>query len=431
MSTRFATNHRPYCVGKWMPSDQAVLRQWLEKIHALAREPRPLLPAVEQLKRLIETDPTAFMLFHQMFDQVPEWRKNDPSGQPQVRDYQHMLELFNVIMTRAPEYSDSGLVGFPFNAILDYSMDTEGGWTAFLNDKINASLRAMLNEWAIYLASAASADVLTRQAPSGWFCDAALAEYRKTLFGLAFEEAFVCDPQAEHFGFRSWDDFFTRRFRPGIRPVADKDDGGVIVNACESTPYNSQEKVQPHDVFWAKKQLYAVNFMLANDPLARNFHNGTIYQAFLSALSYHRWQAPVAGQIVKTQLIPGTYYSEIMTRKPDEAGPNNSQGYISEIATRAVIYIQADDPRIGLMAFVAIGMAEVSTCDIRVYQGQHVDKGDELGMFHFGGSTHCLLFRPQTKLRFEPKVLEEIDDFKHGKNTANIPVCSKIATVVD
>ena len=26
--------------------------------------------------------------------------------------------------------------------------------------------------------------------------------------------------------------------------------------------------------------------------------------------------------------------------------------------------------------------------------GQHVDKGPELGYFQFGGSTHCLVFRP-------------------------------------
>jgi len=36
--------------------------------------------------------------------------------------------------------------------------------------------------------------------------------------------------------------------------------------------------------------------------------------------------------------------------------------------------------KIGMMC-VVIGMAEVSTCDIRVYEGQHVTKGKEGGMF--------------------------------------------------
>ena len=34
--------------------------------------------------------------------------------------------------------------------------------------------------------------------------------------------------------------------------------------------------------------------------------------------------------------------------------------------------------------------------EITVYQGQHVEKGDQLGMFHFGGSTHFLMFRPKS-----------------------------------
>ena len=51
---------------------------------------------------------------------------------------------------------------------------------------------------------------------------------------------------------------------------------------------------------------------------------------------------------------------------------------------------------IGLVAFVPIGMVEVSSCmiDPKVTPGFHVGKGEELGYFQFGGSTHCLVFRP-------------------------------------
>jgi phosphatidylserine decarboxylase len=58
------------------------------------------------------------------------------------------------------------------------------------------------------------------------------------------------------------------------------------------------------------------------------------------------------------------------------------------------VLIQADNPAIGLMAFTAVGMSDVSSCIIGVQPGQHVGKGDELGYFQFGGSTHCLVFRP-------------------------------------
>ena len=53
------------------------------------------------------------------------------------------------------------------------------------------------------------------------------------------------------------------------------------------------------------------------------------------------------------------------------------------------------------MCVIFVGMAEVSSNDITVREGQHVKKGDQLGMFHFGGSTHCLIFRPHVKLKFD------------------------------
>ena len=61
-----------------------------------------------------------------MFSQVPNKPpyNNDPSGKPQVRDYIHMLQLINHVMTNAPEFNKSGLVGFPINAILDWPMGT-------------------------------------------------------------------------------------------------------------------------------------------------------------------------------------------------------------------------------------------------------------------------------------------------------------------
>ncbi len=188
--------------------------------------------------------------------------------------------------------------------------------------------------------------------------------------------------------------------------------------------------MKARDRFWIKAQPYSVLHMLADDALAPQFVGGTIYQAFLSAFSYHRWHSPVGGTVVKAYVVPGTYYSEVRafgidpppaaaaeeredgdgnvdaeeeveTTRPDVAAPNDSQGYITEVATRALVFIEADNSDIGLMCFMAVGMAEVSTCDIGVKKGQRVKKGEELGMFHFGGSTHCLLFRPSVEVVFD------------------------------
>ena len=66
------------------------------------------------------------------------------------------------------------------------------------------------------------------------------------------------------------------------------------------------------------------------------------------------------------------------------------------MATRAVIVLDADNAAIGRVALMAVGMVDVSTCKIgpHVVPGAHLDKGDELGNFAFGGSTACLVFGP-------------------------------------
>ncbi|MDD4736365.1 MAG: phosphatidylserine decarboxylase family protein [Kiritimatiellae bacterium] len=380
----------------------------------------PLLPVIQEFKDLIESDPEIYMLFHQMFTQLP--RKApfaaDPTGKSQIRDYQHMLQLMNQVMTRAPEFNKTGLVGFPINAILDWPMGTPAGTVAFLNPKVNRQLKKMLSHWAVFLGSANSCYVLSDDPESGWFGRDAQAAMP------TFVEDFVCDPSKAYYGFTSWDDFFTRVFREGRRPVAEPENDSVIANACESAPYRIARGVKLEDQFWIKAQPYSLRHMLADDPLAGLFAGGTVYQAFLSALSYHRWHTPVSGTIVKTTLLDGSYYAEAISEGYDPAGPNDSQAYITEVAARALIFIESDNPAIGLMCVMFVGMAEVSSNEITVYEGQHVSKGDQLGMFHFGGSTHCLIFRPQVNLEFD------MHGQTPGLESSNIPVRSRIATVV-
>ena len=37
-------------------------------------------------------------------------------------------------------------------------------------------------------------------------------------------------------------------------------------------------------------------------------------------------------------------------------------------------------------------MLERGSCEAMVSTGQTVQKGEEIGMFHYGGSTHCIVF---------------------------------------
>lgn len=411
----------PYRVGKWLPSDRNHLNLWLADLKRETEgDPLPLHPTIKDFQTLIETDPEVYMFFHQMFDDLPNdpYYREDPTGAPQVRDYRTMLRMMNRVLTSAPEFNTSGLVGFPINAILDWPMGTRGGFAAFLNDKVNAKLKAILNAWGEFLTTPASASVLN-ETENGWFGPAA------RLAMPTFADDFVCDPARPHWGFTSWDDFFTRVFRPGRRPIAASGDDSVIVNACESAPYRIARGVRALDQFWMKGQPYSLSHMFGNAPVHREFVGGTIYQAFLSALSYHRWHAPVSGKIVETGQIDGSYYSETPAVFLDPSAPNESQGYITEVAARAYIIIDADNPKIGRMGFMAVGMAEVSTCEIdkKLQPGYHVAKGEEIGMFHFGGSTHCLFFRPDVKIDFD------LGGQTPGLDATNIKLLSALAKV--
>jgi len=415
-----AKTSSPYSVGQWLPSDQLVFDQWLAKlVEGTESVDEPLLPVIQEFKDLIEEDPQLYMLFNQMFEQIPDTPSfsKDPTGKPQITNYQQMLQVLNRMLTRAPEFNKTGLVGFPINAIIDWPMGTPAGTTLFLNEKVNRQLKRILDKWGVFLGSAESRYVLNDNPERGWFGRDAKAAMPD------FVADVICDPDLPYFGFTSWDNFFTREFRAGRRPVASPDDDAVIANACESAPYRIKRDVKLVDRFWIKAQPYSLQHMLAMDPLAGQFAGGTVYQAFLSALSYHRWHSPVSGRIVKTRLVDGSYYAEALSEGYDPAGPNDSQGYITQVASRALIFIEADNPDIGLMAVMFVGMAEVSSTEITVFEGQHVKKGDQLGMFHFGGSTHCLIFRPGVNLQFD------MHGQTPGLHSENIPLKARIATV--
>lgn len=412
---------------------------------------------IKEFKQVIEDDSRIYMLMQSMFDEVPKKKpySKDPTGGKQVvwqwqsslhmykliisqRDVEHMLALFNHLMTSAPTWNDNsekvGMVGLPIQAVLDWPMGTPSGFTVFQDPKINKMLKKVLNVWGDYLRTPDSAKQALHTGGTGWFNptgkkDLEVVANKAGGGDETFEKLFVCDPSADSFGFKCWDDFFTRLFREGVRPVAGPDDDSIIANACESKPYNVAYDVKLRDKFWNKGQPYSVRDMLGHDELAEKFSGGTVYQAFLSALSYHRWHAPVSGKVVKTVLLDGTYYSEPLweglgdvdkqSAEIDKASEATCQGYLAHMAARAVIYFEADNPKIGLMAFVGIGMDEVSTCDITVKEGQHVKKGEQIGMFHFGGSTHCLLFNSAAKVR----------DFPKPGREANVPVRSQVAVV--
>lgn len=380
--------------GRWLPAKEEVVVKFRTDLAAHAKKQgveTALVPPVQALATLVNTTPILRMYFTQAIDQAIA--AGYTLGYSTIDE---LMLMINALMTYAPPFDTSELVGCPLNALLDWPMCMPAGYALFRSVELNAALKAVLQYWCAFLSGPDSRGFLNTTPPTGWFCPEAI--------GYTNMQEFVYDDTQPYWGFSSWNDFFTREFKPGERPVASPSDNKVIVSACEATPYNIQNNVQLTDSFWIKSQPYSLQDMLTADSgLADQFVGGDVYQAFLSAYNYHRWHAPVSGTIIKAFLVDGTYYSDVESAGPDPAGPNDSQGYITEVAARAVIVIDCDDETVGNVACVFVGMAEISSCILEINEGQHVSKGDEIGYFQYGGSTHCLIFEPGVIQSFVPQ----------------------------
>ena len=384
----------------WLPYEDDGLRKWhdtiREEIDRNRGRERHLV--IQEFQQLIESDPIVRMYLTEMLREIPEkYRDYHP------RDLEDYLEQLNAVLRVAPPYIAPGhgqataLVGTPFSAILIWTMGTPSGFAAYRNPKVNAIFRKLLCVWAGFLDSADSRYVLN-DSPSGWQSAEAMNQLRM--------DDYRHDPDAPYWGFSSWNDFFTREVREGVRPIAAPDDHKTIVAGCDSTVYKIGRNVSARSEFWIKSQPYSLSDMLDGEHVDE-FAGGDVWQAFLSPFNYHRWHSPVTGTIRKAYVKEGLYFSQATSEGQDPTDQDRSEGYLTHVQTRAIFFIEADDPAIGLVCVMPVGMVEISSCVIaeEMRPGARVEKGQEIGYFQFGGSTHCVLFRPGVIQEF--RVTEE------------------------
>ncbi|KAL4069196.1 Phophatidylserine decarboxylase-domain-containing protein [Scleroderma citrinum] len=401
-------------IGVWIVHQPSVLDDWTHnQLSVLYAQPDcgthestqnvQFAPVIQEFQQLIESDPEIFMCFNKMFNEV----RRPKDDLDHVKDYKELMGVLNQILDQAPQFGgvNNLVMGVPIYAVLAPFCNTPSGYTAFTNPKVNAHFHKFFDVWTRFLVSPASRYVLTT-GQKCWFSHEALDIMAQRL-GSSFYDTWICrdDDPEKHYGFTSWDDFFTRQFRPGMRDVVAPENPNLITSACEASVHVIQPNVQALDTFWIKGHSYSLSHMFNHDPLTPQFVGGTVYQGILSSLDYHRWHSPVDGVVKKAYLIPGTYYAARLDSDPDPDVVSRSQDFVTAVATRALIFIESDNPAIGLMCFVAVGLGEVSTCEITVKVGARLKKGDHMGAFHFGGSTHCLVFCPQTHLRVFPHVV--------------------------
>ncbi|KIO14490.1 hypothetical protein M404DRAFT_85235, partial [Pisolithus tinctorius Marx 270] len=370
-----------------------------------------LAPVVQDFKNFIEGDGAVYTAFREMFRQAAA----STAAGAAIEDYEELMEVIDATLMVAPTYrpGPSAMVaGVPFYGIIARFCNTPAGYEAFTHPGVNARFCAVFTEWHAFLLSPESAEVIVPEPEAGgWLSPEALDAMVQSAGGdpklEKFQDFYVCDPSAEHYGFTSYDEFFVRELLPHRWDPELPNNPEIVNSPCSSTVHKLYRNLAHTDRFYIKNTPYSLSHMLAGDARVDDFVGGTLLQAMLGSLDYHGWRSPVRGTVVGTRLISGmehldgvppaphpTYYAACLdNNRTDLDVVSRSQDFVSAISTRALIFIQAEEP-VGLVCFVGVGLGEVSTCKIVVKEGDLLEKGSKLGDFHFGGSTYCLIFRP-------------------------------------
>lgn len=400
-------------VAGYLPKDRGAIDEFhaaLKKTIGSPKKKRKHAPSVAALAHLIEVNGIVHMYVSEMIEQTPEAHKT-------IENIAELLLALDEIVTTAPLYNPdpNKINNFPMSALFTYMMMTPAGEAAFRDVAFNDAIRVILKEWCTYLDSRDSLYVLNTK-ENGWLSPAAYQTNELYQFVIP-------DPRDRHWGWQSFNDYFHREIKSECRPVIAPDDPKVIVSANDGTIYKIARKVKRLERFWVKGQPYSLINMLHDDKFVDRFVGGDVFQSFLSGADYHRWRAPIAGTVVKAEVVDGLMFSDAESAGPDPTAATFSQGYESSVNTRGLVFIESDDPTIGLVCVMPIGITEISSVTIKVAAGQRVAKGDELGYFSYGGSSMCLLFQPGAIKRFTVGI-----DPRHGPdNGPPITVNAQIA----
>lgn len=196
--------------------------------------------------------------------------------------------------------------------------------------------------------------------------------------------------------YKTFNDFFYRKLKPGARNIEGKDDEGIMVSPadCRCVAYNS---VSSATELWIKGR----NFTIAK-LFNGNFHDletSDVYKPEKCAVAvfrlapqdYHRFHSPVTGKIEKIKFIEGEYYTVnpmAIRSELDVFGEN----------VRALIAIETKE--FGTVVMIPVGAMMVGSIILTKKEGDTITKGDEMGYFKFGGSTVILLVE-RDKFKFD------------------------------
>jgi phosphatidylserine decarboxylase len=182
--------------------------------------------------------------------------------------------------------------------------------------------------------------------------------------------------------YRTFNEFFHRRLRPGARPV-DPDPRAIVFPA--DGRHLGFANLAAAQGFFVKGQRFELAAFLGDSALAERYRGGPAVLSRLSPVDYHRFHFPVAGVPSAARRLDGGLWSvnPVALRQRLEYLWRNRR-WQSTITTETV----------GTVVMTEIGATNVGSLEHTYRAGEPVEKGQEKGYFRFGGSAVLTLFEP-------------------------------------
>ena len=196
------------------------------------------------------------------------------------------------------------------------------------------------------------------------------------------------------FDYKTFNEFFYRALKPEARPIAAAEEIAVFPADGRHLAFQNVDAVEG---FYVKGKKFSLAELLGDLPLAEKFAGGAMVISRLCPVDYHRFHFPVGGTPGEGRLINGWLYS------------------VSPIALRRRLRYLVENKReitlienalFGTVAMVEVGATNVGSIQQSFVPGRAVQKGDEKGLFAFGGSCVITLFQ-RGRIKLDADVLAQ------------------------
>lgn len=206
------------------------------------------------------------------------------------------------------------------------------------------------------------------------------------------------------YAFKTFNEFFYRRLKAEARPIAEGDEVAVF-------PADGRHLVFPDvdaaDGFYVKGAKFSLAELLGEGHLpedqrvlARQFAGGAMVISRLCPVDYHRFHFPTAGKASEARLIKGELYS---------VSPVALRRRVHYLVQNKRMITQLDSPVFGPVACIEVGATNVGSIVQTYLSDRPVKKGEEKGLFKFGGSCVITLFA-RGRIAFDDDLVEQSRD---------------------